>query len=62
MERLNGVLRRYLPRHTDPGTPDQEELASICELLNGTPMKTPGCLAPREVLHSELGLTVALHL
>lgn len=62
LEALNGVLRRYLPRSTDLNTLDQEELTDICEELNDRPMKVLGYRTPREVLHSELGLVVALHL
>ena len=62
LEALNGVLRRYLPRSTDLNTLDQEELTDICEELNNRPMKVLGFHTPREMLHSELGLSVALHL
>jgi hypothetical protein len=62
LEALNGVLRRYLPRSTDLNTLDQEELTDICEELNDRPMKVLGFHTPREMLHSELGLVVALHL
>jgi IS30 family transposase len=62
LEALNGVLRRYLPRDTDLRTLDQEELTDICEELNDRPMRVLGFRTPREVLHSELGISVALHL
>jgi len=62
LEALNGMLRRYLPRSTDLNTLDQEELTDICEELNDRPMKVLGFRTPREMLHSELGLSVALHL
>jgi len=61
LEALNGVLRRYLPRSTDLRLVEQEELTEICEGLNDRPMAVLGYRTPREVLHSELGLTVALH-
>lgn len=62
LEALNGILRRYLPRSTDLKTLDQEELTDICEELNDRPMKVLGFHTPREMLHSDLGLSVALHL
>jgi len=62
LESLNRLLRRYLPRHTDLDGLDQESLTDICEELNDRPMAVLNYRTPREVLHSELGLTVALHL
>ena len=62
LESLNRQLRRYLPRSSDLTTLDQEELTDICEELNDRPMAVLGYRTPREVLHSELGLSVALHL
>jgi hypothetical protein len=58
----NCMLRRYLPRSTDLSTLDQAELTDICEELNDRPMAVLGYRTPREVLHSALGLSVALHL
>ena len=62
VESLHRFLRRYLPRHTNLNTLKQAELTDICEELNDRPMKCLGYRTPREVLHSELGLRVALHL
>jgi IS30 family transposase len=62
LESLNRMLRRYLPRHTDLEGLDQEDLTDICEELNDRPMAVLAYRTPREMLHSELGLSVALHL
>jgi IS30 family transposase len=62
LESLNRLLRRFLPRQTNLSMLDQEELTDICEELNDRPLAVLGYRTPREVLHSELGLTVALHL
>ena len=62
LESLNRMLRRYLPRSSDLSTLDQNELTDICEELNDRPMAVPGYRTPHEVLHSALGLSVALHL
>jgi IS30 family transposase len=62
VENQNGLLRRYLPRRTDLSTLSQDQLSDIRAELNNRPMKVLGYQTPREVLSSQLQLSVALHL
>ncbi|MGA2111453.1 MAG: IS30 family transposase [Anaerolineales bacterium] len=59
VEQTNGLLRRYLPRHTDLRRLSQEELDQIAEELNQRPRKCLQFLTPKEVLLSH---TVALRI
>lgn len=50
-ENLNGMLRRYLSKHTDLDTVTDQELADIEYELNSRPRKILGFKSPIEVLH-----------
>lgn len=51
-ENLNGMLRRYLPKHTNLETVTDEELADIEYELNARPRKILGFKTPYEMLQS----------
>ncbi|MEM9901199.1 MAG: IS30 family transposase, partial [Pseudomonadota bacterium] len=53
-ENMNGRLRRYLPRSTEPTALTNRYLRSICHRLNSTPRKCLGYRTPAEVFESEL--------
>ncbi|MGA2820767.1 MAG: IS30 family transposase [Anaerolineales bacterium] len=50
VEQTNGLLRRYLPRHTDLRRLSQEELDQIADELNQRPRKCLQFSTPKEVL------------
>jgi transposase, IS30 family len=49
-ENTNGLLRRYMPKHTDLSKYSAEDLEAIQRSLNGRPRKTLGYLKPCERL------------
>jgi IS30 family transposase len=49
VENSNGRLRRYLPRHSDPGALSLVTLRSLADRLNDTPRRCLGYRTPREV-------------
>ena len=48
------LLRRYLPRRSDPTTFSSRYLKSICDRLNATPRKCLGYQTPAEVFRVNL--------
>ncbi len=50
VENTNGLIRRYLPRHTDLNRVQQDDLDAIASELNHRPKKCLGFRTPYEVL------------
>lgn len=62
VENLNGLLREYLPKKTDPATITEDRLCHIQESLNTRPRKKLGYLTPNETVRAEINkLTGALN-
>jgi IS30 family transposase len=63
-ERVNGLLRRYLPKGTDLANLTQNDLQDIVDQINDHPLKCLGWLTPNEAFHQALestpSVTVAL--
>lgn len=61
VENLNGLLRQYLPKHTNPNTITNEYIRYIQELLNTRPRKKLGYLTPAEVIQNQIQKLQVLH-
>jgi IS30 family transposase len=49
VENINGRIRRYIPRGTDPDTISNDDLIALANRLNATPRKCLGFKTPHEV-------------
>jgi IS30 family transposase len=47
-ENINGLLREYMPKHTDLSIHTAQDLQTIADDLNDRPRKRLGYLTPRE--------------
>jgi transposase, IS30 family len=55
-EQINGLIRRYLPKGTDFGKIDKEQIKKIEKLINNRPRKCLGFKTPWEVARSCVAL------
>jgi IS30 family transposase len=53
VENLNGRIRRYIPRGTDPNTISDANLRALATRLNATPRKCLGFKTPHEVFFAK---------
>lgn len=58
VENTNGLIRRYLPRTTDPTTITNEDVYAVQERLNNRPRKSLGYKTPHEVFRELTGQEV----
>ena len=56
-ENTNGLLRQYMPKHTDLSVYSAEDLVRIQRSLNGRPRKTLGYMTPSEKFAEVVALT-----
>ncbi len=54
VENMNGRIRKYIPRGTDPDSFSNEDLQILAEKLNNTPRKCLGFKTPAEVILKNL--------
>ena len=54
VENMNGRIRRYIPRSTEPNSFDNQDLQSLASKLNTTPRKCLGFKTPAEVFYKHL--------
>ena len=54
VENMNGRLRRYIPRGTDPNSFSNDDLQALALQLNHTPRKCLGFMTPAEVFSKQL--------
>jgi IS30 family transposase len=54
IENMNGRLRRYIPRGTDPNSFSNADLQDLAQRLNHTPRKCLGFQTPAEAFHNQL--------
>ena len=55
-ENMNGLLRDYLPKHTDLTGHSAERLVAVAGEINTRPRKTLGWVTPAELFHRYLTL------
>ncbi len=53
-ENINGLLREYMPKHTDLSIHTAQDLQTIADALNDRPRKRLGYLTPREAFDNLL--------
>jgi IS30 family transposase len=56
-ENTNGLLRQYLPKHTDLSLYSQQQLNAIARSLNGRPRQTLGWMPPSQAFAEAVALT-----
>ena len=56
VENINGLIRQYLPRHTDLSKLTNEDIYEIQEKLNNRPRKSLNYLTPNEIINLEFNL------
>ena len=56
-ENTNGLLRQYLPKHTDLSLYSQQQLNAIARSLNGRPRQTLGWMPPSQAFAKAVALT-----
>ena len=54
VENTNGRVRRFLPRHCEPGALARARLRRLADRLNDTPRRCLGYRTPREVFQEHL--------
>ena len=54
VENMNGRIRRYIPRKTEPNSFDNQDLQALASRLNTTPRKCLGFKTPAEVFYKHL--------
>ena len=54
VENMNGRIRRYIPRSTEPNSFDNQDLQALASKLNTTPRKCLGFKTPAEVFYKHL--------
>lgn len=54
VENINGLIRQYLPRHTDMSMITDEDIQQIEDRLNNRPRKSLGYKTPNQVIQSYL--------
>ena len=59
-ENTNGLLRQYMPKHTDLSMFSPDDLQAIAHELNNRPRKVLGWLTPTEAWHLSLGHQVTI--
>jgi IS30 family transposase len=58
VENTNGRVRRFLPRHCEPGALARPDLRRLADRLNDTPRRCLGYRTPREVFEQHLAAPV----
>jgi transposase, IS30 family len=61
VENLNGLLRQYLPKKTNPNTISDEYIRNIQELLNARPRKKLGYKTPAEIIKNHIEKLKMVH-
>lgn len=61
VENMNGLLRYYLPKRTNPNTITDEQIRNIQELLNTRPRKKLGYKTPAEVIQNQIKKSQVVH-
>jgi IS30 family transposase len=59
VENTNGRVRRFLPRHCEPGALARPHLRRLADRLNDTPRRCLGYRTPREVFEQHLAAPAA---
>ncbi len=54
-ENTNGLVRQYLPKHTNFATITNQEVSTVQHLLNTRPRKSLNVMTPAEAFHNETG-------
>jgi transposase, IS30 family len=54
VENMNGRIRRYIPRSTEPNSFDNQDIQALASKLNTTPRKCLGFKTPAEVFYKHL--------
>lgn len=54
IENMNGRIRRYIPRGTDPDSFSEAHLQELADRLNNTPRKCLGWKTPAELFSTKL--------